>query len=191
MFELLHMNAEQGIFSFFFFSFSGWMGETIMESVVRRRFVSKGVFAGPWIPVHGVGAFVVYGALGPFKAYPVLVFAMGVLICTGVEYAAALFLENVFHTRGWDYDTYPFTKRYNYKRRVALATSLFFGLVAASVVYFYWDIPLRIINVLEPALLFRVDALLTGLFALDVFLTARKCIKNYRTGIPNKTVGLE
>ncbi|MDR0376746.1 MAG: putative ABC transporter permease [Spirochaetaceae bacterium] len=189
--DLLHITMEQSVFSFFFFAFSGWVGETIMESLVRGRLVNKGVFTGPWVPVHGLGAFVVYGLLSPFKAYPPAVFAVGAALCTLVEYLAALFLENVFHVRGWDYDEYPFTQSCNYKRRVALTTSLFFGLVAAGVVYFYWDVSLWITSVIGQALLIKIDAVLAFVFTLDVAFTARKYIRNYRAGIPNKTVGLE
>ncbi|MDR1031468.1 MAG: putative ABC transporter permease [Treponema sp.] len=191
MLDFMHITLEQAIFSFFFFSLNGWAGETIMESIVRKRFVSKGVFTGPWVPVHGLGAFVVYGALSPFKTYPLVVFVAGVALCTIVEYLAALFLENVLHIRGWDYDTYPFTQHYNYKRRVALTTSIFFGIVAMGLLYFYWEVPLQIIRFIGQALLIKLDAFLVSCFVVDVVYTSFKCIRNYRSGIPNKTVGLE
>jgi uncharacterized membrane protein len=191
MFNPFSLGAWEFIFLFFFFSFSGWAGETIMESLVRGRFVSKGFFKGPWVPVHGVGGFVVYAAGAPLKAHPSLVFLAGVLLCTAVEYLAALLLEKAFNKRCWDYDTYPFTRRCNYKKRIALTTSLFFGLVALALVYFYWDAALGIAAGIGEKALPWADLLLLAIFALDGALTIAHYIKNKIAGIPNPVDGLE
>ncbi|MDR2495394.1 MAG: putative ABC transporter permease [Spirochaetaceae bacterium] len=187
----LSLSPERIVFLFFFFSFSGWIGETLMESGVRRRFVNKGFFKGPYVPVHGVGAFAVYPVCAPLKPYPLLVFLAGTLLCTFIEYGAALFLEKLFHSRGWDYDTYPFTRWCHYKRRVALTTSLFFGAVAFAVVYFYWDVGITLSSRIAPETLFVFDALLVAAFVIDAAMTGARCIRNRRAGIPNKTVGLD
>jgi uncharacterized membrane protein len=188
---LFNLRIEQIIFLFFFFSVSGWIGETIMESTVRKRFVSKGFFKGPYVPVHGVGAFVVYTLCDPLKAYPLLVFLFGTVLCTLVEYMSAIFLEKFFHTKGWDYDTYPFTKWCNYKKRIALTTSLFFGLVAFGLIYFYWDVGVRVMQKINAKMLITVDIFFMLGFLIDAVLTGTKCITNRLAGIPNKTVGLE
>ncbi|MDR0561640.1 MAG: putative ABC transporter permease [Spirochaetaceae bacterium] len=188
---MFHLTVEQIVFMFFFFSVSGWAGETIMESIVRKRFVSKGVFKGPYVPVHGVGAFAVYAACAPLKAYPVLVFLAGVVLCTAVEYIAALFLEKVFHIRGWDYDTYPFTKWCHYKKRIALTTSLFFGLIAFGSIYFYWDAGVLLTRLIGADALAVVDIVFAVVFLTDAAATSVKCIRNTLAGIPNKTIGLE
>jgi uncharacterized membrane protein len=191
MFAPPGLAAQEIIFLFFFFSLSGWIGETVMESLVRRRFVSKGFFKGPWVPVHGVGGFVVYAAGAPLKAYPPLVFLSGVLLCTAVEYGAALLLEKAFNKRCWDYDTYPFTRWCNYKKRIALTTSLFFGAVSLALVYFYWDAARGIAAGIGRKALVWIDALLLAIFALDAALTIAHYVKNKVAGIPNPVDGLE
>jgi uncharacterized membrane protein len=170
---------------------SGWVGETIMESLVRGRFVSKGFFKGPWVPVHGIGGFVVYAAGAPLMAYPPLVFIAGALLCTVVEYLAALLLEKAFNKRCWDYDTYPFTRWCNYQKRVALTTSLFFGLVTLALVYFFWDLARGIAARIGGKALFWTDVLLLAAFVLDAALTIVHYIKNKIAGIPNPVDGLE
>jgi uncharacterized membrane protein len=189
--NLYQLGIEQKAFLFFFFSVSGWIGETVMESIVRRRFVSKGFFKGPYVPVHGVGAFAVYALCAPLKAHPLLVFLAGLILCTLIEYTAALLLEKVFHIKGWDYDTYPFTKWCHYKKRIALTTSLFFGLAAFGSVYFYWDAAIGIMERINAEILVIIDILFLIGFLIDAVLTGTKCIKNNLAGIPNKTVGLE
>ena len=176
---------------FFFFSVSGWAGEVIMESSVRRRFVNKGFFKGPYVPVHGVGGFLVYALCTPLKQYPPLVFLVSTVVCTIIEYLAALLLEKVFSIRGWDYETYPFTKWCHYKRRIALTTSLFFGFVALGIVYFYWDAGLWLINIQSPKLLIIIDIFMCAVFLADLIFSAKMRISNKLAGIPNKTIGLD
>ncbi|MDR0525368.1 MAG: putative ABC transporter permease [Spirochaetaceae bacterium] len=178
---------EEIVFMFFFFSVSGWAGESIMESIVRKRFVSKGVFKGPYVPVHGVGVFAVYLVCTPLKEHPVLVFLAGVALCTGVEYLAALFLEKVFHIRGWDYDTYPFTKWCNYKKRIALTTSLFFGLYVVVIMYFYWDVGMRLFRLIGETPARILDILFSGAFLIDVFLCALKYLADHSRNIKENT----
>jgi len=165
-----------------------------MESAVRGRFVNKGFFSGPYVPVHGIGAFAVYGLCMPLKPYPILVFLMSAAICTLVEYLAAIFLEKFFSIRGWDYETYPFTKWCHYKRRIALTTSLFFGVVSLAVIYFYWDFGLwlsnRLNNAAGPIPLIIIDIVMLAVFFLDAAFTGSKYIRNKQAGISNKTIGL-
>ena len=184
------LDIYQFIFMFFFFSISGWLGEVIMESSVRRRFVNKGFFKGPYVPVHGLGGFLVYGFCFPLRQYPPLVFLVSTAVCTIVEYLAALLLEKVFSIRGWDYETYPFTKWCHYKRRIALTTSLFFGLVALGIIYFYWDAGLWLMNLPGEKALVIIDIILCAVFLLDAVFSGKKCIANKLAGIPNKTIGL-
>jgi uncharacterized membrane protein len=190
MYNVFSAGADSVVFSFFFFSASGWVGETIMESIVRGRFVSKGFFRGPWVPVHGIGAFAAYAVLYHLKKYPILVFVLGTLICTLVEYLAALLLEKVFNKKCWDYDSYPFTRWCNFQKRVALTTSLFFGLVTLAVVYFYWDLCVTLIRFIGKRPLAVIDIILAAAFAADAFFTIRRYILNRIAGIPNKTDGL-
>lgn len=185
------LSIEQILFLFFFFSFSGWAGETIMESVVRRRFVNKGVYKGPWVPIHGAGAFVIYHLCMPLKEYPLLVFIASTVICTIVEYMFAVLLENVFYVKGWDYTTYPFTKWCHYKGRIALTTSLFFGFVAVAIIYFYFDFGVLVTRLLGRKVLIIFDVVYITGFIFDATVTETVSVKNKLAGEPIPTVGLE
>ncbi|MDR1287979.1 MAG: putative ABC transporter permease [Treponema sp.] len=183
MFDIRSLGPDRIIFAFFFFSFSGWVGECVMESIVRGRFVNKGFLKGPYVPVHGAGAFIVYASLFPLRPYPVLVFLAGAFLCTAVEYAAALILEKVFNVKCWDYETYPFTRWCHYKRRVALTTSLFFGFVTAALVYFYWDLCMYAAGLLGSRGVRITSAVFAAVFTADVFVTGGKYLRNKIAGI--------
>ncbi|MDR2521144.1 MAG: hypothetical protein LBC72_01135 [Spirochaetaceae bacterium] len=184
-------NILEIVFLFFFFAISGWAGESLMETCVRRRLVNKGVFKGPWVPVHGFGAFAVILCAMPFKAHPLAVFFLCALLCTAVEYIAALVLEHGFKVKGWDYATYPYASWCNYKGRVALTTSVLFGLVGFAVVYFYLDWGRALCAVLPFPLLAALDAVLCAAFIADVIVTSGGYLRNKKLGIVNKTIGVE
>jgi uncharacterized membrane protein len=174
------------IFLFFFFSFLGWAAECIMESVVRRRPVNKGFFRGPWVPVHGFGALMVYAVGFPLKHSPPLVFLAGVFFCTLMEYAAALILEKGFKVKCWDYETYPFTRWCHYKKRIALTTSIVFGFMTLAVVYFLWGAAGFLMSVLGPAAVRGIALVLTAAFTADVLLTGWKYLKYKSEGVSVK-----
>ena len=197
---ITYKNALIIVFQFFFLAVSGWAGETLMESCVRRRFVNKGAFKGPWVPVHGWGGFSVVLFTLPIKEYPLAVFILCAVLCTAVEYLAAVVLENGFKVKGWDYTTYPYAYWCNYKGRIALTTSILFGLVGVAVVYFYWDAGLTICNALFSVqisrfsavnVLLAVDVVLCALFFTDVFVTGGRYIKNKKHGVTVMTIGVQ
>jgi uncharacterized membrane protein len=107
------------------YSFLGWICETIYCSVPAKRFVNRGFLAGPVCPVYGVGALVVIGLLSRLTPYPILLYIVGVVLTTAVEYVTAYLLEYLFHAKWWDYSKH----RYNYKGRICLLNSILFGVL--------------------------------------------------------------
>jgi uncharacterized membrane protein len=176
------MNLPSLVFLFFFLSASGWVLETIQESITRKKFVSKGFFKGPYVPVQGIGGLSVYAVGSLFKAYPPLVFVAGAVLCTVVEYIAAIFLEKCFAVKCWDYATYPHTKWCHYKGRVCLTMTLFFGVITLFVVYVYWDFGVTLARLLGPYIRL-VDAVLLTDFLVDVVFTCNKYLRYKKAGI--------
>jgi uncharacterized membrane protein len=173
---------ENIIFIFFLLSISGWVLETINESITRKRFVNKGFFKGTYVPVHGIGGLAVYAVCSPFRAHPVLVFVLGSVLCTVVEYITAVFLERCFAVKCWDYATYPHTKWCHYKGRVSLTISLFVGVITLFLVYIYWDTAMKLMNLLG-RYIWLVDAVLLAAFLVDVGFTCTKYLRYKRAGI--------
>ena len=124
---------------FVFYSFLGWIWETTYCSVKAKHFINRGFLNGPIIPIYGFGAVLIMiavNALGPLSP-PVptfnltiiniiLVFLGGMLLATILEYTVATILETWFHMKLWDYSK----NRFNFKGRICLKCSLFFGLLS-------------------------------------------------------------
>jgi uncharacterized membrane protein len=169
------------IFAFFCLAFLGWFAESVQESIVRKKIISKGFFRGPWVPVQGLGGLAVYLVLARFRAWPLAVFLGGVALGTIVEYITALFLEKCFHVKCWDYRSYPHTRWCHFQGRVSLTISLFFGAISLAVVYVFWGLIMRAAECLG-VYLFVVDAALLVLFALDVAASCMRVIKAVKSG---------
>lgn len=112
--------------AFLAYSFLGWLCETIYCSIGQKKFVNRGFLNGPLCPVYGFGAMSVLLFLRPVKDNLILLFVLGVIVTSVIEYITGYLLEKLFATKWWDYSTY----RFNIHGRVCLRNSLMFGVLA-------------------------------------------------------------
>lgn len=173
------------IFAFFCLGFLGWAAESAQESIVRKRFISKGFFYGPIVPCEALGGLAVYGICSRFVEYPLLVFFAGIVIGTAVEYITALFLEKCFNVQCWDYRTYPHTRWCQFQGRICLTISLFFGLITLFVVYVFWDFAAGIADRIG-GFLPLLDAALCAAFLADALISCNRLIRANKAGIKTK-----
>lgn len=119
---------------FVFFSIIGWLYEVFLEIFIYNNgFVNRGFLFGPYCPVYGFGAIIFILALkglkkkkiciGKLNIIPALVFVGIMAISTVVELITSYLLQIVIGGWLWDYSGYAF----NFEGRIALDTSLRFG----------------------------------------------------------------
>ena len=129
--------------SFWMYAVMGWCYEVFLETVVYRwGFSNRGVLFGPYCPVYGVGAICFlfcFGWLMEKKddmrlniAKPFLIFLGCTAVATLIELAASYILEAVMGS--WPWQTYADYK-YNFQARIALSTSVRFGLGGTAFMY--------------------------------------------------------
>lgn len=111
------------IMYFMIYSFFGWVMESVLKTVVQRKPVNSGFLYGPFCPIYGFGAIIMFLFLDRFKDNIVILFITGFFILSLWEYIVGWALEKIFHTKYWDYTNYKF----NIKGRVCLLNSLFWG----------------------------------------------------------------
>lgn len=114
------------------YSFLGWLCESLYVSFAQHKAVNSGFMNGPICPIYGFGAMLVILLLQPFNEYPFLIFILGVILTSTLEYFTSWLMEVLFHTRWWDYSQF----RINLNGRICLFNSILFGLMALFVVYF-------------------------------------------------------
>ncbi len=133
-------------------------GGDLQRSLTRRKFVNAGFLFGPFLPIYGIGAFLVIVLEHVLRDWPVaLRLAAFGLVITLLEYMAGYLSEKIFKLTLWDYSEY----RFNLHGRVCLRFSILWTLLAMGFVM-----------VVHPEALRRVAMLPAGLvqIAAIVFL---------------------
>lgn len=111
------------LFFFYFYCFIGWIWETCYVSVLKAKWVNRGFMRGPFLPIYGSGAIVVLVFTLPFRTNPGLVFLVGMVSATVLEYFTGVTMEQLFHVRYWDYSN----QRLNLNGHICVTSSLAWG----------------------------------------------------------------
>ncbi|WDC83760.1 putative ABC transporter permease [Caloramator sp. mosi_1] len=121
------MNKFYYIFlSFLIYAFFGWIIEVLYHIYKDKRFINRGFLYGPICPIYGFSAVVFIITLAPFKNNPLIVFLIGLVIASIIEYLTGYLLEVLFHSKWWDYSN----ERFNIKGYVCLKFSVYWGVFA-------------------------------------------------------------
>ena len=112
------------IILFFIYSFIGWFIEVLEGVINRKDLVNRGFLIGPLCPIYGFGAIIMIKILTKYQNNYLLVFLLGALICSLLEYFASLILEKIFNTRWWDYRD----KKIHINGRICLEVMILFGI---------------------------------------------------------------
>ena len=88
---------------FYTASFTGFFWETFIYFIQEQQFYKRGFFHGPWLPVYGTGAGIIYFFLHTQKDHPLRCFFFSGLLGGTVELLIGWFLYTFFHAKYWDY----------------------------------------------------------------------------------------
>ena len=122
----------QWLLLFFCYSFCGWIWESCYVSAKRRQWVNRGFLRGPLLPIYGTGAVMILWAVIPVRESPALVFLLGMIAATALEYATGAAMEALFKVRYWDYSKNPL----NVRGYICLTSSLAWGAFSILLVRF-------------------------------------------------------
>lgn len=85
---------------FLIYSILGWVVESIYMSICNRKLTNRGFVRGPICPIYGVGALTVYFLLRPVDHNLYLLYLMGCIIPTLLEYGTALLMLKILERSG-------------------------------------------------------------------------------------------
>lgn len=130
------MWLSKHIIIFFFFSFLGWVWESIYCTLRNLKWQARGFLYGPICPIYGFGAlggvclveFTQASGLAPAWWQVFIISVIGSAI---LEYLTSWGLEKLFHAYWWDYSNVPL----NLNGRISLPTSLGFGVAGLLIFY--------------------------------------------------------
>ena len=113
---------------FLVYCFFGWVYESVWCCMIyhRRGFINRGFLFGPWLPIYGIGFFIILGIFKLLKVKkPLWVFVVGTLVAVAAELIASYIIDAIVGTPMWDYTGYFM----NFDGRIALVPGLMFGLL--------------------------------------------------------------
>jgi uncharacterized membrane protein len=179
---------------FIFYSFLGWVWESIYCTIREKEWQDRGFLFGPICPIYGSCIIAVRLLFTNIEALasPDLPVWVIFLICmsgsAAAEFSTSWVLEKRFHALWWDYNSLPF----NIQGRICLPVSASFGLAGVVIVRYLFpfldSIPVER-NPVVTEILALVFALILG---ADIALTEASLssllqhIENFRTEFNSK-----
>ena len=160
--ELFVQHLPQMVIIFALISFGGWVYETIYCSVVEGEFTKRGFLFGPTCPIYGIGALAVWLVLGQISN-PFIVFIIGAVLATVIEYSTGLFLERRFKKKWWDYSMFKF----NLHGRICPQASAVFGAFSVTSVFVLVPTMLNILMIFSKHTVSVIAFIVVTLYFLD------------------------
>ena len=166
--ENIHYLRHYSVFSlvmmFFIFSNFGWTWELLYYFLMKGRLINRGVLHGPWLPIYGVGGFIVLLLLNKVRKKPVVFFFSSIALCGTVEYFTGWLLEEIFGSRWWNYDGYFL----NLNGRVCAEGLFVFGICALAFIYVLAPLLDNLIRKINRRVLLPIAITLLVIFFADV-----------------------
>ena len=160
--ELFVQYLPQMVIIFALISFGGWVYETIYCSVVEGEFTKRGFLFGPTCPIYGIGALAEWLVLGQISN-PFVVFIIGAVLATVIEYSTGLFLERRFKKKWWDYSMFKF----NLHGRICPQASAVFGAFSVTSVFVLVPTMLDVLMIFSKHTVSVVAFIVVTLYFLD------------------------
>jgi uncharacterized membrane protein len=121
---------------FIFYSFLGWVWESIYCTIKEKEWQDRGFLFGPICPIYGasvVAATILFRVIPHLRGGNLPVWVIFLICMVGsaiAEYGTSWFLEWRFHMRWWDYSHTPL----NLNGRICLPASVGFGVGGVVIV---------------------------------------------------------
>ena len=157
-------SAGQWVLLFFFYCFCGWVWESCYVSACQRHWVNRGFLHGPLLPIYGSGAIIILFATLPVAGNLALVWLLGMLAATLLEYVTGAAMERLFKVRYWDYSQ----KKFNLDGHICLSSSIAWGFFSILLVKFIHPPIARLLADVPAWLVDPLALLLTAAFTVDV-----------------------
>lgn len=107
------------------YSFLGWVVETIVGTVKKKKFVNRGFSTGPFCLVYGIAAVFMAVTMEELMAEPVFQLIGCGVLATIIEWMAGKILERVNQHKWWDYSN----KKWNFDGYICLQYSVLWAVL--------------------------------------------------------------
>lgn len=165
------MNQFIEILSYFIiYSFLGWVIESVYKTTYQKKFINSGFLHGPFCPIYGIGALIMFFCLRNFKGSPIIVFILGFIVLSIWEYLVGFLLEKLFNTKYWDYSD----SKYNIHGRVCLLNSIFWGILGLIFIEFVHPFVQEKLALVAPNTILYSTIIISIYLVVDCIITVIK-----------------
>ena len=151
----------------FVYSFFGWIIETVVGSIKKRRFVNRGFLSGPVCLVYGISAVIMTVALRDLSHTWGYLFLGCTLDATAIEWITGKLLERMTHHKWWDYSG----KRWNFDGYICLQSSLFWGVLGVCAIKFFNRALITVYRLIPDVVAVCLIWILVGILIFDLTAT--------------------
>lgn len=163
----------QLLWLFLFYSFLGWLAETVLAALKRRRLLNRGFLSAPFSPTYGLGALLFAIFLPELREDPFFLFLLGMILATFLEFVTGVFLERIFHQKWWDYSGQPL----NIGGYVCLPFSLIWGVFCVFIVKCFQPLVAHLIGYIPHIVGIVILVVLSIAMIADLYVTASAILK--------------
>ena len=142
------MIVYQLLYYFAIYAFLGWILEVAFHGAIVGKVINRGFLNGPFCPIYGVGMIAMIYLLTTVTHTEIqhihflIIFNVGSIVCTLIEYFGGWILDQIFHARWWDYRDMPF----NINGYVCLIFSLAWGIGCVVAIGFIHPMIIDFVN---------------------------------------------
>lgn len=152
---------------FFIYAFFGWCCETIYCSIGNKKVTNRGFLNGPICPIYGLGALAIILFFKDYTGDLAIIFTMGLIMTSSLEYATGAILEFLFHSTWWDYSN----RRFNINGRICLKNSILFGIMSILLMKIIHPIVIIIVDSINPTFMYLIAIILIIYLFIDILIT--------------------
>ena len=157
---------------FFFYCFCGWVWESCYVSAKQRHWVNRGFLHGPLLPIYGSGAIIILFVTLPVADNLWLVYVLGMLAATLLEYVVGAVMEQLFKVRYWDYSD----KKFNINGYICLGSSIAWGFLTIFMTEVIHKPIADFVTSLNPIVEFTFIAVISVLFVYDTVRSTKEAL---------------
>lgn len=158
---------------FFAYGFLGWCVESVYCSLNEGRLINRGFLTGPICPVYAFGAMAVVFLLMPFRDHLFLLYVMGLVLVSIIEYITGWLLETLFHAKWWDYSD----RKYHLHGRICLGNAIVFGILAVVAMHVIYPFLMTGLERMSWVWTIWMTSAFTTLFILDLIVSVRTALR--------------
>lgn len=160
-------NISKIFLVFMIYSIIGWIVETTLNLITKKKFTNRGFFLGPYCPIYGVGVILITILLNKYSKDPLALFVMSMIICSLLEYFTSFAMEVIFKNRWWDYSD----KKFNINGRICLEYMIPFGLGGTFIFYVLNPLVLKILSIPSETVIIIIACIIFIIFLTDVIIS--------------------